>query len=1113
MHNRWHQCFGAVGRSNGNNPLGRSQRWYAFHRQFEIDYNEWREVNTPALGTIQAYEWCPNMNMPHGHFGASSPASGGCGGGPDRPNNTPCPLCQAFPQCLFFGGAGPTACPAAPSATCGTPGGFTRPYTTLEQFPNIEEVSAILDAYFHGAMHYAVGVADRQGPTCDPGSAVTTTCYKLDSLSSNCSPRDPMFWRLHKALDDVVRAWQDSKAVDVVLVVDTSGSMSEPDSTGVSKHQAAVNAINLFADLLEESRPDGQTNRVGIVTYASGPLIRLSLTNVTPGFRAPGGAFDNALNAILSAPPTGCTGIGLGIEKALELLCPPSGHCGGFTATGDNDRKSIVLLTDGIENVPPCLNPAGPSGGTCGGQCFGSQLDYGKLEYTQVVSVGFGQSGSLNGQLLTTLSERQGGVYLQNPNGPGDDLKHFYVKAMGTVSGETVAIDPDGVLAATDPATRAVEYQSCGDSSLTFTGTWGKPVQPNDVRLLVTSPKGDLVVGSPPAVEASTESLWAFSRIRMPYKGATSGTWRAELIRPHQTFVNGFSPKGFVDLDAGAALVRRQIHRLCPDGCKRVLYFEDTGAGNSAYELALKLDGAAGLLGDVEQARNASAFAAALERGGWDLVVHAQTGDDVRHEYDNLLASSLCGGQRAIVSDSRPRAAATILRCSGALSAGKAAWSAIDADGALITNPLKFRDDSQLVWALKAIGPAKVAAVGAGGQGDSIVVRIRDGQEQRWFIDVLARGLSKITPVNFRSRWTTGDRVLVGARILPSYNRAGGYDFVDARVEVEYPTVGLGTLLAQQATEERRVEGESLPPAIAALTRLQVPTQKATFKLNDDGVDGDEVAGNGYYTGTLDGIPFVDGHYKLRFIFDFTADGCTTRRETNQSLFVEVGADPDHSKINIRPRGPGSGGSQRLDLNIAPADRRGNLVGPGQTARAVCLPSEDCRIASDGVLDLGRGNYALTFDVAPGVGSVRLNAFGTHFDVKIPCETCGGLRALELSEKAVREHASVTGMVQLSSPAPRTGAGGAVVFLSSSDARVAPVPESVVVPAGETIAKFNVTVEHLTESKVKGVRIRASYGGQALEARLTIAPGAHAQVPTPATLPPGDHPHYTRPRP
>jgi hypothetical protein len=515
----------------------------------------------------------------------------------------------------------------------------------------------------------------------------------------------------------------------------------------------------------------------------------------------------------------------------------------------------------------------------------------------------------------------------------------------------------------------------------------------------------------------------------------------------------------------------------------------------------------------VERVADDRAFTAALERGGWALVVHAQTGDDVRRAYDDLLARHLCSGQRAIISDSRPQASAVIQRCSGARHAGRATWPALDADSRLIGEPLKFRSlDPQSVWALKALGAAKPAALGIDQRGEAIVVRTTDGQEQRWFIDVLARGLSKITPVALRSRWKTGDRLLVSARILPSYNRAGGYDLVEARVEVEYPTVGLGTLVARAAKEGRKVEGETLPPALAALSSLQVPTQKATFKLNDDGVDGDEIPGNGYYTATLDGLGLVDGHYKLRFIFDFTADGCTTRREANQSLFVDVGVDADHSKIDIRPRGSRPDGSQRLDLMITPSDRRGNLLGPGQTPPLACLPKDECRIVADSVQDLGGGNHALSLDVRPGVGSVRLHAFGTALDIKVPCDVCGGVQALELSTKAAREHDDIVGTVQLSSPAPKTDSGGAVIFLSSSDPRLVGVPESVIVPVGETTVKFNVPVQHLTEGKLQGVRIRASYGGQAREARVTVAPREQPAGQSPATLPPSEHRHYPIPK-
>ena len=1125
MHEIWHDCFGAVGAPNGVNPPGRSQRWYAFHRQFEIDYNEWRDQI--GLGPIQSLEWCPGMNMPWGQGGAGNGTAqvGVCGTGTNRPNNKPCPFCEAFPQCLFFGGAGPSTCPGAPSSTCGTPGpgGFTRPYTALEQFPNVEEVATVLDGYFHGSMHFAIAAADRWGiANCNDANndgnlsaTETSACYNLDSLTSNCSPRDPMFWRLHKALDDVVRAWQDSKAVDVMVVIDTSGSMSEPDSTGGTKLQAAMNAVDMFADLLEDARTDGQTNRIGIVTYASTPQLRLGLTPVTPTLRAAGGAFDNAIDAIVAGGATGCTGIGAGIERALQELCPP-GDCRGFSASGDNDRKAILLLTDGLENVPPCLNPAGASGGTCGGQCFGSPAALEKLQYTQVVSVGFGTAGSLNGPLLTLLSERQSGVYMQNPNGPGDDLKRFFVKAMGNISGELVAIDPEGKLGAAEAATPAVTYESCGDSSLTFGGTWDKAVDPGDLRLLVTSPKGDLVRGSLPAVEASRERLWSHARVRLPYDGAGPGVWRAELIRPHRVFVDGFAPTAFARLAEGTQIVREQIHRLCPQGCKRALYYEEgVPAGDSAYEAALKIEHARRLVADVDRVRDETRLGAALDRQDWDLIVYARGGADVALPSDQLLARRLCDGARAIISDSRPKASASILRCSGARHGGPVRWSEL-AGRKWFGGPdakLKNPGDPQSAWLVGALGSGHVVARSLDTDQPAVVLKAEAGAEQNWAIDILGRGLSKITPALMRNRWVTGDTLLAAARILPSYVRRGGYDRVVAQVEVEYPTVGLGTIAARRHGDPKRVEGEMLEGAGAALSRAQVPTAKAVFKLNDDGVDGDETPGNLHYTGTLTGLGHVDGHYRLRFIFDLTADGCTTRREATQSLFVEVGVDPGKSPIDVQPGQRRADGSSFLDLRIQPRDGFGNILGPGRAKAPSCQPAPSCKVV-DTVRDLGDGHYVVRLDVAAGTSAVRLHAFDTTFDVGVPCDTCPRLTSVRVDKRETREHAALQGVVRLDGPAPRGSDGGAVVFLRSSDTRLAGVPASVLVPAGEVSATFPVTVRHLMDAKAARVRIEASYGGRSLEALVNVLPGEdHGAYspPRPTTTAPAGHLHYPPP--
>lgn len=1077
MHEVWHDCFGNVGRSDGNNPPGRSQRWYAFHRQFEIDFNEWREPK--SLLPIESLEWCPNMVLPVGHGGGNQPAGSLCGTGPGRSSGEQCPSCTAFRQCLFLGGAGPGACPTAPSNSCSIPAsstlpGLALPYTSLEQFQSEEEVATILDGYFHGIMHSAI---------------VTPPGVNGDSLTSVCSPRDPMFWRLHKALDDVVRAWQDSKAIDVVLVLDTSGSMSSPDSTSISKLEAAVNAADLFADLLEDTRPDGQQNRIGIVTYSSGPLVRLPMTPVTPLLRASGGPFANSLNDILTTGPNGCTGIGSGIEKALELLCPPSGDCRGPSVSGANPRQAIVLLTDGVENRAPCLNPSGPTPtAACGNQCFGSALDYSKLETTQVVSVGFGSSGSLNGPLLTLVSERQGGVYLQNPVGPADDLKHFFVKAMGQVSGESVQIDPQGSLSATSPASDIVEYQSCGDPSLTITGGWDKAVAPGELRLLVTAPNGDLVVRGQPAVEHSAERLWSHTRVRMPFHGATSGPWRTQLIRPHLVIVNAFSPLAFVDVKAGTELIRNEIHRLCPSGCRRVLHFEATPAGQSVYESALKTELQTGLVGNIKDASNEKDFESQLRQGGWDLIVYAFSGNDTPQPYDASLAERLCTGQKALISDSRPKSSAAIMRCSGSRYVRQVTRKGINVDGALVLRPLKLRSpgNPQESWAIAPIQPSKTLA-GWMDTGIAIVAKTVDGPEQQWFIDILGRGLSKITPVSMKHRWTTDDRILVSARILPSYNRAGGYDSVDARVEVEYPTVGLGKLLAESRVHKQQFPGEHVAGATASASALQIPTKTVIFKMNDDGILGDQYPGNAYWTTALDGIPIVDGHYKLRFMFDFSANGCTTHREANQSIFVQIGVDPERSKIDVRPVDSDGDSRRAFDLVFSPTDKFGNPLGPGRAIDLGCNPAKDCKI-QEGMRDLENGSYASRILVGAHVNTVELRAFDSSFLVPIDCDTCPRLKELRVSDQSVTEHAHLQGKLLLDRPAPRTQAGGTVVFLKSSDPRLVNMPPRLLIPAGQTEASFEVSVGHLLQDKLVRVHIVASHGAEKKEVNLLVRP-------------------------
>jgi hypothetical protein len=108
---------------------------------------------------------------------------------------------------------------------------------------------------------------------------------------------------------------------------------------------------------------------------------------------------------------------------------------------------------------------------------------------------------------------------------------------------------------------------------------------------------------------------------------------------------------------------------------------------------------------------------------------------------------------------------------------------------------------------------------------------------------------------------------------------------------------------------------------------------------------------------------------------------------------------------------------------------------------------------------------------------------------------CGGTTAtlsvssLSLNPASVTGGSSSVGTATLNMAAP---AGGAGVFLSSSNA-AATVPQSVVVPAGQTSATFTATTSAVNAST--SATITASLGGSTT-AVLTITPAGSACTPT-----------------
>jgi hypothetical protein len=843
------------------------------------------------------------------------------------------------------------------------------------------------------------------------------------------------------------------------------------------------------------------------VSYSDGVSTDMPMTNVDATLRNPGGPLATGIAAINAAGATGCTGMGGGIERALELLCPPSGNCNGFSGSG-NARKAILLLTDGIENVPHCIQPAGASGSTCGSQCFGAQIDYDKLHFTQLVAVGFGGAASLDGPKLTLLAERQGGIYVQNPGGTGDDLKHFFTKAFGQLTDEFTRVDPTGTLAAAEAATDPVEYSSCGDAKLTFASGWQEAVTPGALRLLVTAPGGALVRRGGPGVEASRESTWDFARIRMPQGAPVSGHWSAQLVRPHRVYVNGFTPDSFAAPAQGVDLVRSEIHRLCPDGCRRVLLFEYGRKGTvSAYERGVADERTAGLLSAVKATADPAAFKKALDNERWDLVVYGYMGPDTAQPYDQRLASLVCENQRAILTDVRAeKGGPAILRCGGALRDGSTNWPALVGDGRLHEGLVKLQDPGRAVWSygLKPTSAQSVVqATTPGARNDAVTALITPGKSAHWYVDVLGAGLARVDLHNRALDQRAGDTLYAAAHILPSFVPAGGFDAVDARVEVEYPKVGLGTLLARAHGDPRVVNRERLDARLAAASTLTVPTGTAVFPLYDDGTHGDEVPANAYWTGPLNGIGATDGTYTLHFIFDLTKNGCTTRRELTASTYVAVRPDPNHSHVHVVTQTATPNGGVHTVVELTPTDRLGNLWGPGHLEAKGCDPVEACTIDPQSIVDSGSGTYQVAIDTPPHARGVRLLAAGGSFDVSLPCPGCPRLADLRLDGALLFEHGSARATLRLDKPAP---AGGALVLLSSANPLAATVPPSVSLAAGETQAVFEVTLHHAHGGPAFSTLL-ASYGDSEARATVKVLPLSWKEGLARPVTPPS-HQHY-----
>lgn len=160
-------------------------------------------------------------------------------------------------------------------------------------------------------------------------------------ITTDTDPEGPVAWGTDVTVQIQVAAQQESQCptevsvtpVDVVLVIDTSGSMDEA-AGGVTKMEAALQAAQVFVDQLNLS-----SDKIAVVQFSWGASTSIGLNQ----------SVEDTKNAIGGLSASGSTDLSSGLTEANSLV-------EGLT---DNDRTSVVIvISDGQPNNPDSAREA-----------------------------------------------------------------------------------------------------------------------------------------------------------------------------------------------------------------------------------------------------------------------------------------------------------------------------------------------------------------------------------------------------------------------------------------------------------------------------------------------------------------------------------------------------------------------------------------------------------------------------------------------------------------------------------------------------------------------------------------------------------------------------------
>jgi len=206
----------------------------------------------------------------------------------------------------------------------------------------------------------------------------------------------------------------------VALVLDRSGSMTDDAGDGITKVAKLREAAHVFLDVM---LPD---DGIGLVRFneAAQRIMEVEDAGIAPGGAGRTHAGDHIDSNEID--PSGATSIGDGVVNGRNML-----NDAQAAPTPDYDGTAMVVLTDGMWNMPPSLASVS-----------------GSINAT-TYAVGFGLPSNISVPALTTLCQGHNGYLLiTGAISPSQStrLQKYFLQILAGVTNAQIAADPAGVL-------------------------------------------------------------------------------------------------------------------------------------------------------------------------------------------------------------------------------------------------------------------------------------------------------------------------------------------------------------------------------------------------------------------------------------------------------------------------------------------------------------------------------------------------------------------------------------------------------------------------------------------------------------------------------------------